>query len=406
MKRGSCQVSVIIRNMTSRPIHLPRGKVVTHVVASNAVPNAEPSLDLLKKLETDAPSKPCLSMEERHKLLIAAFKKDGGLERLKTWLPKLAAKATRLLLEYQDIFSLEPHEIGCTGVTEYDIELLDHEPFKERFHCIARPLVEDVRQHIQEMLDGGAIRPSQSPWCNAVVLVRKKDGSLRFCIDFQHLNAKTKKDFYPLPRMQETMENMVGTRYFSCMDLKSGFWQVKMSEKARQFTAFTVGSMGMYEFLRMLYGLCNMPAIFQRLIQNCLGELNLTYVVIYLDDVIVYSHTEKEHLTQLRAVFKRFRESGLKLKPSKCNFFRTEINYLGHTMSAKEMEPGVDGIKAIAEMALPRTYTGVRQFLGATGYFRRFIKGYANIAMPLNDLLSGTSSKLKGCFVRCCRQRL
>ena len=294
---------------------------------------------------------------------------------------------------------MEPHEIGCTDVTENDIELLDHEPFKERFRHIAPPLVEEVRQHIQEMLDGGAICPSQSPWCNAVVLVRKKDGSLRFCIDFRCLNAKTKKDSYPLPWMQETMESMVGAWYFSCMDLKSSFWQVKMLEKARQYTAFTMGSMGVYEFLHMPYGLCNAPATFQRLMQNCLGELNLTYALIYLDDVIVYSCTEEEHLTRLRAMFERFWESGLKLKSSKCNFFRTEINYLGHTVSAKGMEPCVDGIKAIAEMAPPMTYTGIRQFLGATGYFHRFIKGYANIAKPLNNLLSGINSKLKGCFV-------
>ena len=253
-----------------------------------------------------------------------------------------------------------------------------------------------MRQHIQEMLDGGAIRPSQSPWCNAVVLVRKKDGSLHFCIDFLHLNAKMKKDSYPLPRMQETMESMVGAGYFSCMDLKSGFWQVKMSEKACQYTTFTVGSMGVYEFLRMPYGLCNAPATFQRLMQNCLGKLNLTYTLIYLDDVIVYSCTEEKHLTRLRAVFERLRESGLKLKPSKCNFFRTEINYLGHTMSAKGC---VDGIKAIAEMAPPRTYTGIHQFLGATGYFCQFIKGYTKIAKPLNDLLSGANSKLKSNFV-------
>ena len=369
------KVSVIIRNMTSRPIHLPRGKVVAYVMASNAVPNAEPTRDLLKKLETDVPTKPCLSVEERHKLLIAALEKDGGLERLKTWPPKLDAKVIRLLLEYQNIFSLELHEIGCTDITEYDIELLDHEPFKERFHHIAPPLVEEVRQHIQEMLHGGAIRPSQSPWLNAVVLVRKKDSFLHFCIDFRCLNAKMKKDSYPVRRIQETMESMVGTRYFSCMNLKRSFWQLKMSEKARQYTAFTLGSMGVYEFLRMPYGLCNMPATFQRLMQNCLGELNLTYALIYLDDVIIYSHTEEEHLAKLRAMFKRFRESGLKLKPSKCNFFRTEINYLGHTVSAKGMEPGMDGIKAIGEIAPPRTYTGICQFLGATGYFRRFIKG-------------------------------
>ena len=261
------------------------------------------------------------------------------------------------------------HEIGCTDVTEHDIELVDHKPFKERFCRITPPLVEELRQHIQEMLDGGAIRPSQSPCCNAVVLVRKKDGSLRFCIDFRHLNAKTKKDSYPLPQMQETMESMVCAQYFSCMDLKSGFWQVKMSEKAHQYTAFTVGSIGVYEFLCMPYGLCNAPATFQRLMQNCLGELNLTYTLIYLDNIIVYSRTEEEHLTRLRAMFERFRESGLKLKPSKCNFFCTEINYLGHTVSAKGMEPSMDGIKAIVEMALPRTCTGICLFLGGYRLF-------------------------------------
>ena len=120
---------------------------------------------------------------------------------------------------------------------------------RKGFCRIAPPLVEEVRQHIQEMFDGGAICPSQSPWCNAMVLVRKKDGSLCFCIDFRCLNAKTKKDSYPLPQMQETMESMVGAWYFCYMDLKSSFWQVKMSEKACQYTAFTVGSMGVYEFL-------------------------------------------------------------------------------------------------------------------------------------------------------------
>ena len=138
------------------------------------------------------------------------------------------------------------------------------------------------------MLDGGAIQPLQSTWCNAVVLVWKKDGGLQFCIDFRQLNARTKKDSYPLPRLQETMESLVGARFFSTMDLKSRFWQVKMLEKSQQYTAFTVGSMGIFEFLQMPYGLCNAPATFQWLMQNCLGELNLTYALIYLDDVIVF----------------------------------------------------------------------------------------------------------------------
>ena len=177
--------------------------------------------------------------------------------------------------------------------------------------------MEEVWEHIQEMLDGGMICSSQSPWYNAVVLVRKKDGGLQFCIDFRRLNSQTKKDAYPLPRMQETMESMVGAPFFSTMDLKSGFWQVKMAKDSQQYTTFTVGSMGVYEFLRMPY------------MQNCLGKLNLTYALIYLDDVIVFSQTEEEHLHRLRVVFARFLEHGLKLKPSKCHFLQDEITFFG-----------------------------------------------------------------------------
>ena len=143
-------------------------------------------------------------------------------------------------------------------------------------------------------------RPSQSPWCNAVVLVRKKDGSLWFCIDFHRLNARTKKDTYPLPRMEETMESMVGARHFSCMDLKSGSGKFRWTMSPGNTPPSRWVGMGMYEFLCMPYRLCNAPATFQRLMQNCLGELNLTYTLIYLDDVIVYSKTEEEHLVRLR----------------------------------------------------------------------------------------------------------
>ena len=153
--------------------------------------------------------------------------------------------------------------------------------------------------------------------------------------------------------------------------------------------------MGVYEFLRMLYGLCNAPATFQRLMQNCLGELNLTYALIYLDDVIVFSRTEEEHLHRLRVVFGRFLEHGLKLKLSKCHFLQDQITFLGHEISADGMKPGMANLRAIAEMAPPKTYTEIRRFTGMTGFFWRFIKGYAKIAKPLNDLLEGEASKLK-----------
>ena len=353
---SSHNVSVVLRNLMGKPVHLAAGRPVAKVVAANAVPDAAPCPEFLRKLDELEPNRdpPKKSIEERQKLLLELLRKEGQLDKLKQWPPELALKFKRMLMEHHNIFSLELNEIGCTDTAEHVIELLDTEPFKEWFWHIAPPLVEEVWEHIQEMLDGGAIRQSQSPWCNVVVLVHKKDGGLRFCINFRRLNSQTKKDAYPLHRMQETMESMVGAQFFSTMDLKSGFWQVKMAKDSQQYTAFTVGSMGVYEFLRMLYGLCNAPVTFQRLMQNCLGKLNLTYALIYLDDVIVFSQTEEEHFHRLQVVFARFLEHGLKLKPSKCHFLQDEITFLGHEISADRMKPGTANLKAIAVMAPPK----------------------------------------------------
>ena len=394
---GSQNVSVVLHNLTGKPLHLAAGRCVAQVVAANAIPEAKPSAEFLQKLEEMEPSpeQKKLTIPERQKLLLELLKKDGRLDKLKSWPPDLALQFKRMLMEHHNIFSLDKNKIGCADTAEHVIELLDMEPFKERFWRIAPPLIEEVWEHLQEMLDGGAIHPSQSPWCTVVILVRKKDGGLQFCIDFRRLNCRTKKDAFPLPWMQETMESMVGAQLFSTMDLKSGFWQVKMAKESQQYTAFTVGSMGVYEFLRMLYGLCNAPATFQRLMQNCLGELNLTYALIYLDDVIVFSRTEEDHLHQLRVVFGRFLEHGLKLKPSKCHFLQEEITFLGHQVSAQGMKPGTENLRAITKMAPPTTYTGIQEYIRMTGFFRRFIKGYTKIAKPLNDLLSGEASKLK-----------
>ena len=377
-------------------IHLAPGRCVTRVATANEVPEAVPSPELAKALdETLLKEAPKLTIEERQKLLMELLRQDGGLEQLKEWPLELALKFEQMLMEHHHIFSLDKNEIGCTDMAEHIIELMDDEPFKERFQQIAPPLLEEVWENLQDMLDGRAIRPSKSPWCNAIVLVRKKDGTLWFCIDFRKLNSRTKKDLFPLSRMQETMESMVGARFFSSMDLKYGFWQVGMSEKSRQYTAFTMGSLGVYEFLWMPYGLCNAPAMFQRLMQNCLGELNLTYALVYLDDMIVYSKMEEDHLRRLQAMFERFHEHGLKLKPSKCSFLHKQITFLGHEISADGMKPGTLNLKGIAEMAPPANYTEVRHFLRMTGFFRRFIKNYARIAKPLNDILEGEASKMK-----------
>ena len=154
-----------------------------------------------------------------------------------------------------------------------------------------------------------------------------------FALTFNALNARTKKDSYPLPQIQEALESLVGTGHFSCLDLKSGFWQIRMDKALKQYTAFTVGNLEFFECDRMLSGLCNTPATFQWLMQNCMGELNFIYCLIYLNDLIMFSCTTEEHLHHLCIVFDCLREYNLELKPSKCSLFKEEINYLAHKVS-------------------------------------------------------------------------
>ena len=204
-----------------------------------------------------------------------------------------------------------------------------------------------------------------------------------------------KKDSYPLPQIQEALESLVGAGHFSCLDLKSRFWQIRMDEVLKQYTAFTVGNLGFFECNRMPFGLCNVPATFQWLMQNCMGELNFIYCLIYLDDLIVFLQTAEEYLHHLHLVFDRLREYNLKLKPSKCSLFREEINYLAHKVSKAGIRPSNINVKAIAQYAPLQTYTEIKAFLGLMGHYRHFIKGFARIVQPLNEHLAGEGASRK-----------
>ena len=183
-------------------------------------------------------------------------------------------------------------------------------------------------------------------------------------INFCHLNACMRKDSYPLLRFQEVLESLVGAGHFSCLDLKSGFWQIKMEEASKHYNTFTINNFGFFECNCMPFGLCNVPAMFQRLMQNCLSELNLIYCLIYLDDIVVFSWTAEEHLHWLLVVFNQFREYNLKLKPSKCSSFKEEITYLAHWVSKEGVQPSNLNLKVIAECAPPQTYMEVCTYLG------------------------------------------
>ena len=309
--------------MSDSHIFLKKGVPVVRVVSASLVPPAELSPEMEAALGTESRPEP-LSVAARQEKLLEKLNLDG----LAQWSPENVVAVRELVLAYHDVFALESNELGCTSAIEHEIRIETDKPFKEWFRHIPPPLLKEVCASFQDMLEAGAIHLSQSPWCNAVILVWKKDGTLHFCMDFRHLSVHMKKDSYPLPWIQEALESMVGSAHFSSMNFKSGFWQIKMAPGSQQYMAFMVGNLGFYEFTHMPFRLYNALATFQHLMQNTLGELNLTYCVIYLDDIIVFGHMEEEHLECLHMVFERFQEFNLKLKPSKYLFFQSEIVYL------------------------------------------------------------------------------
>ena len=246
LRKGSKKAIMVVRNNTAYLQTLQKKMPVAREVAALPVPESLEGEQLLKRDDEPQDSHtPRLTVRQRHSKLFNELDLSG----LDSWTPKVADAACQLLAEYHDVISLDPMELGCTHSMEHTIKVTNDTPFKEWFRQIPPPLVEEVRSHLWEMLESGAIRPSQSAWCNAVVLVWKKDSGLWFCIDLCCLNACTKKDSYPLPRIQEALESLVGAGHFSCFDLKPGFRQIKMDKVLKQYTAFTVGNLGFFNVI-------------------------------------------------------------------------------------------------------------------------------------------------------------
>lgn len=198
--------------------------------------------------------------------------------------------------KWKHIFSKSFIDIGRTDLVEHEIKLSDNTPFKEPYRRIPPGMFEEVRQHLKEMLQAGAIRESKIPYSSNVVLAKKSDGSLGFYIDLRKLNNKTIKDAYNLPRVDETIDTLLGSKYFTKLYLRSSYWQVEIKEEDKHKTAFSLGPLGFYECNRMAFGLTNAPATFQRLMENCMGEMNLKQCLIFLDDILVFSSTFEKHL--------------------------------------------------------------------------------------------------------------
>ena len=385
LKPGSDRVKVMIKNLTARTIKVSQGSKVASMEVANVVPhmlapqettpvpsetnimkstNVEvsqrdlpttnynpkeieqitlkrgttlmgadevgPSEDPIEvatlKLEVDrTPLTP-----EQMKQLFKQIKLEEGTSH---WTEEQRSRVQAVIEKYSFLFAMNSLDLGQTDLVKHHIQLDNYTVIKDRYRRIPPHQYEEVRKHLKEMLGIGAIRRSNSPWASPVVLVRKKDGSLIFCIDLRKFNARTVKDAYSLPHIEDALDSLNGACIFTSLDLKSGYWQVKLDEESIPLTAFTVGPLGFYECARMPFGLTNAPATFQRLMESCLGELHLDWCIIYLDDIIIFSKNPDDHITRLEGVFEKLAKAGLKLKPSKCEFFRSSLKYLGHIVS-------------------------------------------------------------------------
>lgn len=296
-------------------------------------------------------------------------------------------KVRLLLLKHKSVFSAHEGDLGCTGLLQHEIPLLDDAPVRQRHRRIPPSDYDAVKAHINQLLETQVIRESCSPYASPIVLVRKKDGSLRLCVDYRQLNSKTRRDSFPLPRIEESLDALCGAHWFSTMDLASGYNQVPVAEKDKSKTAFCT-PFGLFEFNRMPFGLCNAPSTFQRLMERMFGAQHFETLLLYLDDIIVFSASVDQHLERLDAVLTRLHQEGLKVKMEKCCFFQTEVRYLGHVISKDGVATDPDKITAVSNWARPQNVSALRSFLGFASYYRRFVKGFSHVAAPLHRLVA------------------
>lgn len=286
-------------------------------------------------------------------------------------------------------FSTGDEDIGLIEDLHMKINLSDQVPVQKTYMSIPRPLIREVKDYIQDLLRKEWIRKSSSPYSSPVVCVRKKDGTLRLCIDYRAINAKTIPDRQPIPRIQDVLDSLGGNQYFSTLDQGKAYYQGFVSEECKHMTAF-ITPWGLHEWNRIPFGLTNAPAVFQRCMEGCLENLTGDICHVYLDDVLVYSPTFTDHVKHLKRVLQRLRESGIRLKPSKCLFFRKEVKYLGRIVSAEghKSDPAdVEAVELLREKT-PKTIGELRRVLGLLGYYRKYIPNFSKKAGPLYNLLS------------------
>lgn len=298
------------------------------------------------------------------------------------------AKVNKMLCEESGAFAQDSTDIGCIPTLQMSINLKDAIPVQRAYSSIPKPLFKEVKDYIQELLLKGWIVKSKSPYAAPVVCVRKKDGSLRLCIDYRLLNKKTVPDRHPLPRIQDLTDTLGGYAWFSILDQGKAYHQGFVAEGSRQFTAF-ITPWGLYEWVRIPFGLTNAPAAFQRSMEEMLGPLRDECCLPYLDDILCYAKNFDEHVECLRKVLRALQQHGVKLRPEKCELFKNEVRYVGKIVSAEGVKIDPRDLEAVRTLTskTPKTVGDVRKLTGFLGYYRSYIQDFSRIARPIYELL-------------------
>ena len=292
---------------------------------------------------------------------------------------------TGVICDFQDVFAKSSFDLGSFTGIEHVINTKDAGPIQQKMRRTPLKFAKEEENEIDKMLEAGVIQPSISDWASAPVLIRKRDGSVRYCIDYRQVNDITVKDKYPLPLVEECVDTLAGNEWFSKLDANSAYWQIPVKQEDQKKTAF-ITKYGLYEFVKMPFGLSNSPATFMRAIHLVPRGLNWQTVLAFLDDILVLGKKFKEHLQNLREALTRFREYGLKLKPKKCIFFQKKVQFLGRMVSNDSLEMSEADIEVVKNWPVPTCSKDVERFLGLANYHRAFLSDFAETACPLYDV--------------------